>query len=100
MSMAQTGELVFTGFRRTLGMKIRNILQYSDWRLNVFKRDNYTCQYCNKRGGYLEAHHLKRFSIILKENKVTTLEQAKVCEELWFVSNGITLCLECHKKEH
>ena len=31
-------------------------------RLKVFKRDNYTCVYCGKRGGNLEVDHVKPFS--------------------------------------
>jgi len=29
------------------------------WREKVFKRDNYTCQVCGKKGGYLIADHIK-----------------------------------------
>ena len=36
---------------------------------------------------------------ILKENKIDTVEKAQKCSELWDLSNGRTLCVDCHKKE-
>lgn len=52
------------------------------WREAVFKRDNWTCRMCGVRGGRLEAHHIKGY---------------KQFPELRFeVSNGATLCHECH----
>lgn len=59
---------------------------YKDWRTKVFTKDNYTCQVCNKVGGYLHAHHKRGFT----HNP-----------ELRFdVSNGITLCKKCHWEVH
>ena len=53
------------------------------WRKSVFKRDKYTCVKCGKRGGKLQADHIKPFSLF---------------PELRFkVSNGQTLCIHCHK---
>lgn len=65
---------------------VRNCLQMKQWRISVFERDNYTCQICNKKGGIINAHHIKKFSDFL--------------ELRLDVSNGITLCKDCHKKIH
>jgi hypothetical protein len=52
-----------------------------EWKARVNVRDNFTCQDCGKKGN--EAHHIKPW----KENPELRLE----------VSNGKTLCLDCHK---
>ena len=64
--------------------KIRNSLNYKLWREAVFKRDDWTCQTCKARGGYLEAHHVEEF--------------AKSPEKRLQVDNGVTMCRECHAK--
>ena len=76
---------------------IRTCFEYRQWRSDVFTRDEFTCQECGARGIYLEAHHIKSFSSILKEYNIKTIEQALECQELWNINNGITLCKECHK---
>lgn len=65
---------------------IRDSAKYGEWRLMVFGRDNFTCQACGEKGVYLNAHH--------------KLEFAKYPELRFDVSNGITLCKECHSKVH
>lgn len=57
--------------------------EYKEWRIAVFERDDYTCRLCNKRGGDLEADHIKPF--------YTNPELALVLD------NGRTLCIPCHK---
>jgi hypothetical protein len=64
--------------------KIRNGDEYKKWRTNVFERDQYICQLCNKNNNTLNAHHIKTFS--------------KYPELRLIVSNGITLCCKCHDK--
>lgn len=59
---------------------------YKKWRKTIFERDNYTCQKCQTKGGYLQAHHIKSWIEFL---------------ELRFeVSNGTTLCKNCHQEIH
>jgi len=57
-------------------------LEYKQWRTSVFERDNWTCQTCGVRGVYLEAHHIKGWKDFV--------------ELRYVVSNGVTLCRECH----
>jgi len=66
--------------------KVRNSTEYSNWRKLVFERDNYTCQHCGKQGVELNAHHIMKFST----HHDLRLE----------VSNGLTLCVPCHKKTY
>lgn len=61
---------------------LRHRREYRQWRTAVYERDNYTCQCCGKRGGKLNAHHINQF--------------ADHPELRYDVSNGITLCTECH----
>jgi len=61
--------------------------EYDVWRKLVYTRDNFTCQKCgSKKSGTLNAHHIEGYSYN-KELRTT-------------VSNGITLCVPCHKDFH
>ena len=72
------------GGKSSLTQKLYHSLEYKIWRKSVFKRDNYTCQECNKRGIYLEAHHIK--------------ERCNYPELIFNINNGLTLCSFCHNK--
>lgn len=66
----------------------RNSVESNIWRDQVFRRDNYTCKWCGvttgKTGSLLHPHHIRPY----RDN-----------EELrYVVSNGITLCVDCHLK--
>lgn len=68
--------------------QIDRLARYSpeatEWRKQVFARDNYTCTACQTRGSYLEADHIKPWAYF---------------PELRFeLSNGRTLCRACHNK--
>lgn len=78
---------------------IRTLHEYRLWRSDVFTKDDFTCQKCFKRVVYLQADHFPvMFHEILARNNITTVEQAVQCQELWNVSNGRTLCKDCHYK--
>lgn len=76
--------------------KLRRIREYLQWRSDVFQRDNWTCKTCNIKNCYLTAHHIKGFSKIIKEHNIKTPEEARLCDELWDINNGVTLCEKCH----
>lgn len=79
--------------------RIRKSTRYKKWRSIIFQRDNYICQECGyDKGRILNAHHNKRFTDILEENGIQTLEDALNCKELWDVNNGSILCIDCHKQ--
>lgn len=68
-------------------MQFRNSTKMINWRKLIFERDNYTCQKCNKKkSGHLQAHHI----IPLSTDFSLAFE----------LSNGITLCSDCHYKLH
>ena len=80
--------------------QIRSSFEYRQWRSDIFYRDDFTCQDCFVRGEKLHAHHLKKFSSIMEENNIRTMQDALECAELWSLENGITLCKKCHKLRH
>lgn len=73
--------------------RIRQSIEYRNWREAVFARDKYTCLNCKLRGGWnvelkrrivLNADHIQPFSLY---------------PQLRFdLTNGRTLCEECHRK--
>lgn len=71
--------------------RIRKGAEWRIWREKVFKRDNYTCQHCGIRSEAgikveLHPHHIKPYALFP--------------ESRFDISNGLTLCKECHYKEH
>lgn len=72
--------------KRILDKTIYKLKKYKEWRLKVFKRDRFTCQLCNKVGGFLQAHHIKM--------------KYKFPELIFDILNGITLCYRCHQEVH
>lgn len=87
------------GYNTTLVRKIRQLEMYRIWRVSVLNRDNYTCQECKQKGGRLNVdHHLLSFASLIIQRAIKSLDEAKICKELWDIHNGKTLCISCHKK--
>ena len=59
--------------------------QLKVWRESVYRRDSYTCRRCGA-SGILHAHHIERW--------------ADSPTRRFDVDNGLTLCEECHGREH
>ena len=71
---------------RTSLKNLRKSFEYKLWREAVFKRDNFICQMCGKRGGKLQADHILSFTAF------PTLRLS--------IDNGRTLCRKCHYLRH
>lgn len=68
-----------------LDRTVRHSAKAMIWKLQVKKKDNFTCLKCNSKD-LLEAHHIVSFA----DNPELRYE----------VSNGAALCEYCHKKFH
>jgi 5-methylcytosine-specific restriction endonuclease McrA len=71
--------------------KLKNSIEWKEWRRQVFERDAYTCQECgaknfkgNGKSVWIHPHHIK--------------SRTEFPELQFEVSNGITLCRDCHRK--
>lgn len=65
--------------------RARSTPEYRLWRSAVLERDDYTCQDCGATEN-LHVHHIRGF--------------ATHPELRTDVSNGVTLCVDCHHAEH
>jgi len=92
----------------TLNHAIRNLFEYREWKLSVYKKYKSICQGCGHKSHKNHAHHIKPFAIILKEmcqnysqfsiqeDKDTLVRLAITYEPFWDINNGTVLCKECH----
>lgn len=86
------------GRKSSVRNRIKRSKEYATWRKQIFERDNYTCVMCNIRGGELQADHIIPMSIIMREHNITGYHDSLDCTLLWDITNGRTLCRECHMK--
>ena len=103
MSVVQRGENNpnWNGGITPLYKNIRECAKYYAWRDAIFKRDDYCDVITGERGdGNLNAHHIIPFAEIIEKHHITTFEEAMACEELWDVSNGITMIEANHIMYH
>lgn len=95
MSISRKGKLtgeknpMWKGGLTSKNSIVRHSFEYKMWRQSVFEKDDYTCVFCNSRSKsgnpvVIHADHIKPFSLY---------------PELRFdLSNGRTLCINCHRK--
>lgn len=63
---------------------------YDEWRMKVWKRNNFTCQFCGKTSNQLKPLGIKICADHIKP-------YCNYPELRYEVSNGRTLCIPCHK---
>jgi 5-methylcytosine-specific restriction endonuclease McrA len=83
-------------FSTPLNILIRETDNMKQWRSDVFTRDKWTCQTCGERGVEINAHHIIELFKLIEKYNITNIPEAINCQELWDISNGVTLCEECH----
>lgn len=65
----------------------RDLYLQKVWRKKIYARDEYICQKCgDDRGHNLNAHHIE--------------PHCRDRSLRWDLSNGVTLCVKCHRKFH
>ena len=68
--------------RKAQGGRSRSCKEQRDWSRAVLARDDFTCQFCGKRGGDLQADHIKPYRAFPGLR--------------WDLANGRALCKPCH----
>ncbi len=74
----------------------------------LIRNSNYRCAICGKRGGDLETHHIKPFSLIMQEflstkynGDINTIyNQLMSYHDFTDESNMVVVCHDCHKGIH
>lgn len=94
----------YLGGKTLLCDTLRSITEYKLFRKAVLRRDRFECVLCGARQTdvfspvTLYVDHVTPFSDIIEKHRITSVEDARQCAELWDVSNGRTLCRDCHFK--
>lgn len=74
-------------------VKVRTSTEYVSWRKSVYRRDGYACVLCNAKGGWCKK---QKRNIVLNADHIKSF--AKYPELRFELSNGRTLCFDCHKE--
>jgi len=99
MSLAKKGKIPKNAWKRgklhpfwnpdRTDYRERDTIDYTNWRLAVLKRDNFACQSCGARGkkGFRPTLHVDHIKPFATYHELRTV-----------LSNGRTLCVDCHHK--
>ncbi len=112
MSIARTGKIgenatAWKGGKISITRLIKGFQNRNNWYRMVYERDGFKCAYCGSKKK-IEAHHKKPIKSIIDEYKNRFDNNQDLYKFLISLDiivdsnldNGITLCRECHKKEH
>lgn len=77
---------------------LRRTAAYKKWKNSCLERDDYTCQKCGSRSNIIIHHIEQLYSIVQKYNN--NLDDIIKSAEFNDLENGLSLCTECHQKEH
>ncbi len=76
-------------FKKLCG-QIRRSQEYAEWKQKIIDRDGLNLKSPN-------VHHWKPFNKILIDNNVQSMEDARKCQILWSLKNGVTISKGEHR---
>lgn len=112
MSIARTGKIgenstAWKGGKLSMTKLVKGYQNRNGWYRMIYERDEFKCVKCGSKNK-IEAHHIKPVKEIVDEHK----DRFDNKDELYLflinldiiidteLKNGITLCRDCHVKEH
>ena len=112
MSISRTGKIgqaatAWKGGKMSMTKLVKGFQNRNGWYKMIYQRDGFKCVYCGSKDK-IEAHHKKPMKNIIDEYKNRFDNNQDLYKFLISLDiivdsnldNGITLCRECHKKEH
>ena len=95
---------LWKGETRPFGKRLRdviaNTIMYRKWRGDIKKRDGGACVNCGEIKDRMHVHHVYPLAQIVKDEGLTIENCMRLYKtpesRLWDVSNGASLCEDCH----
>ncbi len=84
----------------SLNTQIRKSPKYKEWRDNIFKKYNYTCQISHVRGTTLHVHHIVSLFKLIKQYNITKENIQNYDNIIYDLNNGIVITDELHNLFH
>lgn len=112
MSIARTGKIgknstAWKGGKMSMTRLVKGFQNRNGWYKKIYERDGFKCTCCGSKNK-IEAHHklpIKNIIDMYKSNFEEAEDLYRYLISLDIIidsnlDNGVTLCRECHKKEH
>ena len=87
----------WNGGSSRLNVSIRRMNENRKW-MDAIKARDKACVRCGSTEN-LESHHIVPLAELIEKFGIKNREDARNCDALWGLTNGITLCRKCHYKE-